>query len=252
MIPPQRAQHHGRVVHETFPVPLGRVLGQHLCKGRPLAALPHAHHMVIQLLQKWAPHLVGVLWGQAVLCKAVRERAAGKKRYGAVVMFFYRLAHGPAQLGAVREVMHHAQGRDANHLEMPVCIHVAHGHQRAVFGRERGGSVRQCGNAHVIAGLGQQFAQGRVAVKFIRQVADEMGQLIAGVNALEMRRAVDVIARIDQPMRVEYHDGVHPQRAAAAANFDVAVDGGLAAAFLRAVELAQIHRRHVRDFGGQG
>jgi hypothetical protein len=63
-------------------------------------------------------------------------------------------------------------------------------------------------------------------------------QLVAGVDALEVRRAVDVVARVDQPVRVEHHDGVHAQLAAAPADLDVAVDRVLAAALARAVQLA--------------
>lgn len=98
-------------------------------------------------------------------------------------MLFHGVAHGPAQFGADRQRVYHAQGRDTNHLEVG--------------------------------------------------------------------RTVDVIPRVDQPVRIEHHNGVHPQRAAAAANLDVAVNRGLATAFLRAVQLAQIHGRDVGDFGGQ-
>ena len=109
----------------------------------------------------------------------------------------------------------------------------------------------QRGHAHVIAGFCQQTAQARVAIVLKRHVADEVGQLVAGVGALEVWRAVDVITRIHQPMGVEHHDGVHTQRATAFADVNVAVNGGLACAFLRPVQLAQVHRRHVGDFGGQ-
>jgi hypothetical protein len=52
-------------------------------------------------------------------------------------------------------------------------------------------------------------------------------------------------------VRVEHHDGVHAQLAAATGDLDVAVDGVLPRALARAVELAEVHRRHMGDLGGE-
>ena len=52
-------------------------------------------------------------------------------------------------------------------------------------------------------------------------------------------------------MRVKHHNRVNPEFAAAAADFKVAVNRVLARAFARALDLAQVHRRYVGDFGGQ-
>jgi hypothetical protein len=98
---------------------------------------------------------------------------------------------------------------------------------------------------------GQQLAQRRVARELVGHVADEVRQLVAGVQALEVRRAVDVVVGVDQPVGVEHHDGVHAQLAAAAGDLAVAVDGVLARALARAVQLAEVHRRHMRDLGGE-
>jgi hypothetical protein len=108
---------------------------------------------------------------------------------------------------------------------MLVGVHVAHRHQRAVLGRQRGGVVRQRLHPVFVADFGQQLAQIRVARELEGHVADEVRQLVAGVQALEVRRAVDVVVGVDQPVRVEHHDGVHPKLAAAPADLDVAVDG---------------------------
>ncbi|MNO01484.1 hypothetical protein D3C81_2216290 [compost metagenome] len=66
-----------------------------------------------------------------------------------------------------------------------------------------------------------------------------------------MRSAVDVVVGVDQPVGVEHHDGVHPQFAAAAADLDVPVDGGLAEALARARQFGQVHGRDVGDLGGE-
>ncbi|MNG21947.1 hypothetical protein D3C84_1063780 [compost metagenome] len=52
-------------------------------------------------------------------------------------------------------------------------------------------------------------------------------------------------------MGVEHHDGVDVQLTAAAADFDVSVDGGLAEALARARQLGQVHGRYVGDLGSQ-
>jgi hypothetical protein len=52
-------------------------------------------------------------------------------------------------------------------------------------------------------------------------------------------------------VRVEHDDGVDVERAAAAPDLDVAVDRVLPAALPLAGQLAQVHRRHMGDLGGQ-
>jgi hypothetical protein len=170
----------------------------------------------VELLQEGAPDLECVFRRQAVLREAVAQRAAGKDRHGAVVLVLDRAADRPAQARAVVQVMRLAQRRDRDHLVVLVGVHVAHGHQRAVFGVERGGVVRQRLDAVRVAGLGQQLAQRRVARELEAHVADEVRQLVAGVQALEVRRAVDVVVGVDEPVRVEHHDGVHAPRGSAA------------------------------------
>ena len=62
-----------------------------------------------------------------------------------------------------------------------------------------------------------------------------------------MRRAVEVVAGVDEPVGVEHDDGVDAQRFAAARDFLVAVDGVLAGAFAGAVEFAEVHGGDVGD-----
>jgi hypothetical protein len=88
--------------------------------------------------------------------------------------------------------------------------------------------VRQGFHAVVIGHLSQQMPQHWVARRFKRHVADEVRQLVAGVDALEVRPAIDVVAGIDQPVCVKHHQRVHAHGPAAAADFVVAVDGALA------------------------
>ena len=66
-----------------------------------------------------------------------------------------------------------------------------------------------------------------------------------------MRGIVQVVSRVHQPVRVKHHNGVDTQGTAAPINFVMPVNGGLACAFLWTVQLAQIHGRHVRDFGSE-
>ena len=92
---------------------------------------------------------------------------------------------------------------------MPVCVHVPHGHQGAIFQSQAGVLVRQSGHACFIAGLGQNVSELRIAIVFVGHVADEVRQFVAGVVAFEMHRIVQVVRRVHQPVRVKHHDGVN-------------------------------------------
>ncbi len=147
--------------------------------------------------------------------------------------------------------MHGAQGGDRDHLEVAVLVHVAHRYQGAVLRAEGGGVVGQGLHAERVAALGEDAAQLRVAGEAVLHVGDEVRQLVAGVEPLEVRRAVDVVAGVDQPVGVEHHDGVDPQFAAAPADLAVPVDRRLAAAVARAGQLGQVQRGYVGDLGSQ-
>ena len=73
------------------------------------------------------------------------------------------------------------------------------------------GSVRMGPGAHARGGGGicHHLSQFGVAVVFVGHVLDEVRQLVAGVQALEVGTAVDVVVGVDQPVGVEHHDGVH-------------------------------------------
>jgi len=230
---------------------LGRVLRQHGAEGVPLGGLPHAQHLAVQVLEEGAPQLERVLGRQPVLREAVAQGPAGEEGDRAVVMVLDRPAEGPAQAGRVVEVMRHAQRRHADHLEMLVGIHVAQRHQGAVLGVQRGGVVGQGLDTQVVGHPGQQLAERRVARRLERHVGDEVRQLVAGVGALEVRRAVDVVVGIDQPVGVEHHQRVHAECTAAAADLGMPVDRVLPRAVARAGQLAQVHRRHMGDLGGE-
>ena len=251
-IPAQRAEQHRGVVHAAFAEALVVVHRQHRAEGLPVAALPQLDHLAVGLFQERVEDLVHELRRAAVLREAVAQRATGEDRHRAVVAVFDGLAHGASEARALGQVVPHAPARHPDDLEVLVGIHVAHRHQRAVLELQRGRAVRAGLDAALVGDVGDQVAERRVAGVLVGQVADEVRQLVAGVHALEVRRAVQVVLAVDEPVHVEHHDGVHTQRAAAAADLDVAVDGGLAAALVRAVELAQVHRRHVGDLGGEG
>jgi hypothetical protein len=100
--------------------------------------------------------------------------------------------------------------------------------------------MRAAFHAHFVRDFGDQVAEPDIAGVRVRHVLDEMRQFVAGVDAFELRRAIDVIFAVHQPVHVEYHDRIHAEFAAAAANFMMAVDRRLTAAFMRAVQLGQI------------
>ena len=238
-------------MHEALAMAFAGVLGQHLAERGPFAGLPHLHHAAVQLLEKRRPELERELRGQAVLRKAVAQGAAGQECDGAVVVVLHGAAHRPAQASAVVQVMRHAQRRDRHHLEVPVGVHVAQGHQGAVLRLQRGGIVRQRVHAQGVAALCQQPAERRIALAFEGHVGDEVRQLVAGVGALEVRRAVDVVARVHQPVGVEHHQRVHAGFAAAAGDLVVPVNGVLPRALARPWQLAEVHAGHMGDFGGE-
>jgi len=166
----------------------------------------------------------------------MRQRTAGEYRYGAVITFFDGFAHRQPEARAFFELVPHAPAGYPDHLEMLVGIHVAHRHQRAIFEFQRGIAVGPGLDAHFVSDIGDQMTELRIARIFIGQILDEMRQLIAGVQALEMRSTIDVVFRIHQPMDVEHHNRVHPEFAAAAADFVMAVNCGLTATLVGAVQ----------------
>ena len=207
--------------------------------------------MVIDRFEKRVPDLVHELLGNAVLGEAVRQRTGGEHGDIAVAVFLDGTAHGAAEFNGVQQVMHGAQRRNRDDLELLVFVHVAHRDQRAVFERQTGRVM----SARMHAGggrlLGDGMAECRVARVRERHVLDEMRQLVGGVNPLPRRRAVDVIPGIDQPVRVEDDNGVDLQLTHAAGDLFVAINGGLAAALVRAILFRQVHRRNVGDLGGE-
>ncbi|MNH19448.1 hypothetical protein D3C79_791860 [compost metagenome] len=206
---------------------------------------------MVEGFEERAPHLGGKVRRLAVLREAVRQRAAGQERHGAVVVVFYCLAHGPAQAGTVGQVVRGAQCRDRDHLEVLVLVHVAHGHQGAVFRGEGGGVVGHGFDVEAVALFGQQLAQFGVAGEGVGHVADEVRQFVAGVHALEMRPAQHVVVGVDQPVGVEHDDGVHAQLTATAADFVMPVDGRLAKALARAWQFGHVHGRYMGNLGSE-
>jgi len=99
--------------------------------------------------------------------------------------------------------------------------------------------------------VADQPAELRVAVELEGHVLDEMRQLVAGVAALEFRRAIDVIARIDEPMHVKHNDGVDAELTAAPPDLDVPIDGGLPAAVVLARELRQVKGGDMGHLGSE-
>ena len=100
--PAQQSQQHRGVVHEAFAMALGGVLGQHLAEGLPLAGLPHADHLPVQLLEERAPDAEAEFGRQPVLREAVAQGPAGQEGHGAVVALFHGPAHGPSPGGRCR------------------------------------------------------------------------------------------------------------------------------------------------------
>jgi len=150
------------------------------------------------------------------------------------------LAHGETKTCARFELMPHAPAGNRHSLEMLVAIHIAHGHQSAVFQFERGFAMRAAFHAHFVGDFRDQMSEPDIAGIRVRHVLDEMRQFVARINTFETRRAIDVVLAIDEPMHVEHDNRIHAQLTATPADFMVTVDSGLTATLMRTVELGQI------------
>ena len=71
-------------------------------------------------------------------------------------------------------------------------------------------------HAQAVAFIGEDLAQRRVARELVFHVADEMRQFVAGVQAFDMWPAIDVVVGVDQPVGVEHHESIQPQRGGSA------------------------------------
>ena len=79
------------------------------------------------------------------------------------------------------------------------------------------------------------LAKCRVTVVLIGHILDEVRQLVAGVDSFEVRRVVNVITRVHEPVGVKDHDGVDAQRSTAARDLVVTVNSGLTTSFMGAI-----------------
>ena len=96
--------------------------------------------------------------------------------------------------------------------------------------------------------VGDQVAELRVTVVVVGHVADKMRQLVAGIDALEMVGAVNVVSAVDQPVGIKDDEGIDAEFAAPLADFLVPVDGSLTAAVVFTRQFRKIHRRYVSGF----
>ena len=234
-------------MHVALAVAVVGVLRQHAAKFFELTLAPQLHHALVHLSVELPGVAVHPFFRALVVDKAVRQRAAGEHRHGAVI-FFDGADDGLAQPAAVGEVVNRAERRDGDHFEVLIRVHVAHWHQRAVLKLEARNVVRFGAHATLHRLVGDQLAEFRVAVVVVGHVADKVRQLVAGVDARKMVRTVDVIRAVHQPVGVEDDNGVDAQLPAALADLFVSVDGALAAAVVFARQFGEIHRRHVGDF----
>jgi hypothetical protein len=85
--------------------------------------------------------------------------------------------------------------------------------------------------------LSDGLAKVGIAVILVGHVLYEVGQLVAGIAALEMCCIIDVVSGIHQPVGIEYHYGIYLEFAAAARNFPVAGDSRIAATLMRPIHL---------------
>ncbi len=246
-VPAEHPQQHHRVVHVALAVAVVGVLRQHAAEFFELALAPELYHPFVHLAVELAGVAVHPFLRALVVNKAVRQRAAGEHRHGTVV-FFDGADDGLAQPAAVGEVVNRAKRRDGDHFEVLIRVHVAHRYQRAVLQLEARNVVRFGAHAELHRLVGNQLAKFRVAVVVVGHVANKVRQLVAGVDAREMVRTVDVIGAVHQPVGVEHDDGVHAQLAAALTDLFMPVDGALTAAVVFARQLGEVHRWHVGDF----
>ena len=102
-----------------------------------------------------------------------------------------------------------------------------------------------------VALVREQATEFRVARKRVGHVRDEVRKLVTGVDALEFGSAIDVIVRIDEPVRVEDYEGIYPELTAATTDLFVSIDGSLAISLIRPGKLGQIHGGNMRNLGSQ-
>ena len=82
------------------------------------------------------------------------------------------------------------------------------------------------GQSAYIHGIGfgsDQLAELRATRVLVVHVLDEMRQLVAGIDPLEVLAAVDVVSTVDHPVNIEDQRSISPQRAGAAT--DLLVSG---------------------------
>ncbi len=124
---------------------------------------------------------------------------------------------------------------------MPIFVHVAHGHQRAVFNAQCGVRVGAGVYACPVAGIGNDGPKLWVTIVFVGHVFYKVWQLIAGIDTFEVGCTVDVIPGINQPMGIEYNDGIHTKGPTTFRNFFVAGYCRVATALVGAVKLGNVH-----------
>jgi len=79
------------------------------------------------------------------------------------------------------------------YLEVLVCVHVAHGYERAVFGPEGRLAMSAAYDAHFVGDFGNQITKSDISGIRVRHVLDEVRKLIARIDALKARRTVNVV-----------------------------------------------------------
>lgn len=84
-VPAEHAQQHHRVVHVALAVAVVGVLRQHAAEFFELTLAPQLHHALVHLSVELPGVAVHPFFRALVVDKAVRQRAAGEHRHGAVI-----------------------------------------------------------------------------------------------------------------------------------------------------------------------
>ncbi len=116
---------------------------------------------------------------------------------------------------------------------MLVIIHVPVRNQCAVFQAQAFHLMGAGIQPYFLCTFGNQFAQCWITGALVGHVLNKVREFIAGINPLEPRRTVDVVAGIDQPMHVKHHQRVGATLACSPTDLTMAIDSGLPTALVR-------------------
>src|SRR6185312_13278406 len=138
--------------------------------------------------------------------------------------------------------------RHRNDLEPLGSAHEVQWHQSAVFNIEGLYMMRACSHAPARGDLRDRVPERRVTFIPVLEILDKVREFIARKYTLEIFARVEVIARVDEPVCIQDHDGVAANGYQPTTELFESFDCAATAPFERTFPLGDKHRRNVRNF----